>query len=86
MIKTINPNRNEIYIFGDMNILWVTFLAETKKDLEIILITTVLSFTNSNSFSQTEEVWINETCLKAKIKASAWKTIRKTQYSCYENY
>ena len=39
-----------------------------------------------NSFSQTEEVWINETCLKAKIKASAWKTIRKTQYSCYENY
>ena len=56
MIKTINPNRNEIYIFGNMNILWVTFLAETKKDLEIILITTVLSFTNSNSFSQTEEV------------------------------
>ena len=42
--------------------------------------------TYCNSFSQTEEVWINETCLKAKIKASAWKTIRKTQYSCYENY
>ena len=29
--------------------LWVTFLAETSKDLEIILITTVLSFTNSLS-------------------------------------
>ena len=42
--------------------------------------------TYCNSFSQTEEVWINETCLKAKIKASAWKTIRKTQYSCYKNY
>ena len=42
--------------------------------------------TYCNSFSQTEEVWINETCLKAKVKASAWKTIRKTQYSCYENY
>ena len=28
---------------------WVTFLAETSKDLEIILITTVLSFTNSLS-------------------------------------
>ena len=39
-----------------------------------------------NSFSQTEEVWINQTCLKAKIKASAWKTIRKTQYSSYEDY
>ena len=38
-----------------------------------------------NSFSQTEEVWINETCLKAKIKASAWKTIRKTQYDNYED-
>ena len=36
--------------------------------------------------SQTEEVWINETCLKAKIKASAWKTIRKTQYDNYEDY
>ena len=98
--------------------LWVTFLAETSKDLEIILITTVLSSTNSlshtslyfslktsfvysnlfslaktvtircycNSFSQTEEVWINKTCLKAKIKASTWKTIRRTQYSFYENY
>ena len=40
--------------------------------------------TYCNSFSQTEEVWINETCLKAKIKASAWKTIRKTQYDNYE--
>ena len=39
-----------------------------------------------NSFSQTEELWINETCLKAKIKASAWKTIRKTQYDNYEDY
>ena len=29
--------------------VWVTFLAETLKDLEIILITTVLSFTNSLS-------------------------------------
>ena len=38
-----------------------------------------------NSFSQTEEVWINETCLKAKIKASAWKTIRKTEYDNYED-
>ena len=35
---------------------------------------------------KTEEVWINETCLKAKIKASAWKTIRKTQYDNYEDY
>ena len=34
--------------------------------------------TYCNSFSQTEEVWIIETCLKAKIKASAWKTNRKT--------
>ena len=25
-------------------------------------------------------------CLKAKIKASAWKTIRKTQYDSYEDY
>ena len=41
---------------------------------------------NRNCFSQTEEVWINETCLKAKIKASAWKTIRKTQYDNYEDY
>ena len=24
--------------------------------------------------------------IQAKIKASAWKTIRKTQYSCYEKY
>ena len=39
-----------------------------------------------NSFSQTEGVWINETSLKAKIKASAWQIIRKTQYSCYDNY
>ena len=30
-------------------LLWVTFLAETSKDLEIILITIVLSFTNSLS-------------------------------------
>ena len=46
------------------------------------------SFVYSNlfSFSQTEEVWINETCLKAKIKASAWKTIRKTQYDNHEDY
>ena len=29
--------------------VWVTFLAETSKDLEIILITTVLRFTNSLS-------------------------------------
>ena len=29
--------------------LWVTFRAETSKDLEIILITIVLSFTNSVS-------------------------------------
>ena len=29
--------------------LWVKFLAETSKDLEIILITIVLSFTNSLS-------------------------------------
>ena len=29
--------------------IWVIFLAETSKDLEIILITTVLSFTNSLS-------------------------------------
>ena len=29
--------------------LWVTFLAETSKDLEIILITIVRSFTNSLS-------------------------------------
>ena len=43
------------------------------------------SFNSFNSFSQTEEVWINETCLKAKIKASAWKTIRKTQYDNYED-
>ena len=28
---------------------WATFLAETSKDLEIILITIVLSFTNSLS-------------------------------------
>ena len=40
--------------------------------------------TYCNSFSQTEGVWINETCLKAKIKASVWKTIRKTQYNSYE--
>ena len=43
------------------------------------------SFNSFNSFSQTEEVWINETCLKAEIKASAWKTIRKTQYDNYED-
>ena len=54
---------------------WVTFLAETSKDLEIILITIVLSFTNS----------LSHTSLKAKIKASALKTIRKTQYNSYEN-
>lgn len=42
--------------------------------------------TYCNSFSQTEKVWRNETCLKAKIKASAWKTIRKTWYSSYENH
>ena len=42
--------------------------------------------TYCNSVSQTEEVWINETCLKAKIKASAWQIIRKTQCSCYDNY
>ena len=44
------------------------------------------NFEACNSFSQTEEVWINETCLKAKTKASAWKTIRKTQYNSYEDY
>ena len=32
-----------------MSNLWVTFLAETSKDLEIILITIVRSFTNSLS-------------------------------------
>ena len=39
------------YIFqkGSLKVLWVTFLAETSKDLEIILITIVLSFTNSLS-------------------------------------
>ena len=34
---------------GKLQILWVIFLAETLKDLEIILITTVLCFTNSLS-------------------------------------
>ena len=38
---------------------------------KLILITIVLSFMNS---------------LKAKIKASAWKTIRETQYNSYEDY
>ena len=50
---------------------WVTFLAETSKDLEIILITIVLSFTNivfhalafvlalrQVSFIQTSSVWL----------------------------
>ena len=37
-------------------------------------------------YYKSEEVWISETCLKAKIKASAWKTIRKTQYDNYEDY
>ena len=46
-------------------LLWVTFLAETSKDLEIILITTVLSFTNS--LTRTSLYFR----LKAKIKASA---------------
>ena len=44
------------------------------------------SFHSCTQFSKNWRGWINETCLKPKIKASAWKTIRKTQYSCYENY
>ena len=55
---------------------------ERQKAIRGILILIIFIF----SFSQTEEVWINETCLKAKIKASAWKTIRKTQYDNYEDY
>ena len=39
------------YIFqkGSLKGLWVAFPAETSKDVEIILITIVLSFTNSLS-------------------------------------
>ena len=41
---------SSLRIFSSVKLsLWVTFLAETSKDLEIILITTVLSFTNSLS-------------------------------------
>ena len=36
-------------IYNNYSYLWVTFLAETSKDLEIILITIVRSFTNSLS-------------------------------------
>ena len=46
----------------------------------------IQKITLENAFSQTEEVWINETCRKAKIKASAWKTILKTQYDNYEGF
>ena len=35
-----------IYTAIKLSLLWVIFLAETSKDLEIILIITVLSFTN----------------------------------------
>ena len=48
------------------------------KEFSLALIKFTLWVTYCNSFSQTEEVWINETCLKAEIKTSAWKTIRKT--------
>ena len=41
---------SSLRIFSSVKLsLWVTFLAETSKVLEIILITTVLSFTNSLS-------------------------------------
>ena len=80
---------SSLRIFSSVKLsLWVTFLAETSNVLEIILITTVLSFTNSLSrtslyFSlKTSFVYSN---LFSLAKASAWKTIRKTQYSCYEN-
>ena len=49
-------------------LLWVTFLAETSKDLEIILITTVLSFTNS--LTRTSLYF----SLKAKIKADVFRS------------
>ena len=41
---------SSLRIFSSVKLsLWVTFLAETSNVLEIILITTVLSFTNSLS-------------------------------------
>ena len=47
---------------------------------KLILITIVLSFTNS--LKRTSLYF----SLKAKIKASAWKTIRETQYNSYDDY
>ena len=44
-----NPNHSELGNHSELSEslrLWVTFLAETSKDLEIILIIIVLSFTN----------------------------------------
>ena len=63
--------------FQQSSKLWVTFLAETSKDLEIILIIIVLSLTNRLSRTslylslKTTNNQRFETCLKAKIKASA---------------
>ena len=46
-IKTRSPKNRKIDIFPKgLTHVWVTFLAETSKDLEIILIIIVLSFTN----------------------------------------
>ena len=72
-----------------LQIIYTIFPSKRKKfcqsfflEFSVLCLSSVLC----NSFSQTEEVWINETCLKAKIKASAWKTIRKAQYDNYEDY
>ena len=48
-MRTIPSAQEPVYKHEFLSHFWLTFLAETSKDLEIILITTVLSFTNSLS-------------------------------------
>ena len=50
MLNDISSERNiYFHMLKLKSALWVIFLAETSKDLEMILITTVLSCTNSLS-------------------------------------
>ena len=71
-------------------VLCVTFLAETSKDLEIILIIIVLSFTNRLSRTslylslKTSFVYSNLFSLAKTVTIRCY--IRKAQYDNYEDY
>ena len=66
-----------------MENLWVTFLAETSKDLEIILISTVLSSTNS--LSRTSLYFSLKTSFVYSNLFSLAKTVTVTSLSRFQH-